>query len=308
MSISRFGVAATAILFVSGCGSGGGTPPPPTPASVTVSVTGSATLSSIGDTRPVTAVVRDANNAVISNASVSWTSSTPGAVTVSPATGLSTTATAAGDGSSNIRAQSGTVSGQTPLTVAQAFASLAVAPPTATISKTAPGNTTVQLTATPKDARGNNIAGLPAATFTSDNTAAATVGSSSGLVTAVDVGTAVITALLTSGTVTQTGTSTITVQSTPAGQTFDVTAAGVTFTPAALTITLADQVRWNFSNPHTVTFDGGPSPPPDIGTAANPQASGSVTRAFSVAGTYPYHCELHGTATTGMRGTIIVNP
>lgn len=189
----------------------------------------------------------------------------------------------------------------------QVFASLAVTSTATTINKTAPGNT-AQLTATPKDARNNNIAGLPAATFTSGNQSAATVNAT-GLVTAVDIGTAIITASLTAGAVTQTGTLTITVQANPAAQNFPVAAtAGNVFDPSAVTMRVGDMATWTFSGSHTVTFDGGPTPPANIGTAANPVSSGSVPRTFTVAGTYPYHCEIHGSATAGMRGSIVVNP
>ena len=57
----------------------------------------------------------------------------------------------------------------------------------------------------------------------------------------------------------------------------------------------------NASNTHNVTWDTGPSTPLNSGTMA--------TGTFPVtlqAGTYTYHCTLHGTPTTGMRGTIVV--
>src|SRR4051812_41523376 len=68
-------------------------------------------------------------------------------------------------------------------------------------------NGTLQLSATPKDANGTSLTGLPAATWTSSNTAVATVGASTGLVTGVAVGSAQISATI-SGIV---GTKTISV-------------------------------------------------------------------------------------------------
>ena len=46
---------------------------------------------------------------------------------------------------------------------------------------------------------------------------------------------------------------------------------------------------------HSVRFDDGP--------ASEIQSSGTFTRQFTAAGTYTYHCAVHGTA---MSGTIIV--
>ncbi|MFN2397879.1 MAG: Ig-like domain-containing protein [Gemmatimonadaceae bacterium] len=293
-------------LVIAAC-SGDDPTPPQTPAVVEVSIVPATTMTSIGDTRSATAVVRTANGTVIQGSSVSWTSSNTAVATVNPATGAGTTVTAVGNGFTNITGRIGNVSDVEVVTVAQAFAKLTVAPATATINKSAPGNT-VQLTATPQDARNNNITGLPPATFSSSNQNAATVNTSSGLVTAVDVGTATITASLTAGTVTQTGTSAITVQTNPGQQNVNVATVGNTFDPVSVTVRVGDQVTWTFNAAHTVTFNAGPSPPANIGTAAAPVSSGSVARTFSAAGTYTYHCELHGTATTGMRGTVIVNP
>jgi plastocyanin len=35
-------------------------------------------------------------------------------------------------------------------------------------------------------------------------------------------------------------------------------------------------------------------------------SSGTNQRRFASPGTYPFHCTVHGTATTGMRGTVVV--
>ena len=34
--------------------------------------------------------------------------------------------------------------------------------------------------------------------------------------------------------------------------------------------------------------------------------SGSNQRQFATAGSYPFHCTVHGTPTTGMRGTVVI--
>lgn len=80
------------------------------------------------------------------------------------------------------------------------------------------------------------------------------------------------------------------------------------FTPASKTVPVNTTVQWNWSNcptggnygedvcaSHSVTFDDGT----DSGT----KNSGSYSRTFAQAGSYPYHCVTHGAA---MSGTITV--
>ena len=45
---------------------------------------------------------------------------------------------------------------------------------------------------------------------------------------------------------------------------------------------------------HTVTFDA------DTTIMSAFQSSGTYARTFTVAGTYPYHCSIHGKAMTGV--------
>ena len=42
------------------------------------------------------------------------------------------------------------------------------------------------------------------------------------------------------------------------------------------------------------------------GETSGNRSSGTYTRAFATAGTFPYHCTIHGSATSGMRGTVTV--
>jgi plastocyanin len=75
------------------------------------------------------------------------------------------------------------------------------------------------------------------------------------------------------------------------------------FSPMTKTIAADETVMWQWkgSNSHNVTFTD-PS-----GTSNSPtQNTGTFTRKFSNAGTFNYYCTIHGTATTGMRGSIVV--
>jgi len=83
------------------------------------------------------------------------------------------------------------------------------------------------------------------------------------------------------------------------------------FTPTTLTTTVGSTVTWTWNScsttgggayggtsstgcvSHTVTFDDG-------GLNSVSQASGTATRKFTAAGSYPYHCLIHGTAMSGV--------
>jgi len=76
-----------------------------------------------------------------------------------------------------------------------------------------------------------------------------------------------------------------------------------TFDPATATIQAGGTVTWQWAGQaqHNVTWVN-PS-----GTSDSPtQATGTYTRNFSGAGTYDYFCTVHGTATSGMRGSVVV--
>ena len=295
MRIAR-GVALTALALGCGGGGGGGTPPPPTPASISVSVSSPDAMASLGETRDLTAVVRDAAQQVIPNAQVSWSAGTPGVVSLSAASGLATRATAAANGTTVVTARAGTVTDSKELTVAQRFAALALTPPTASI---APGGTQ-QLTATARDAGGAAIAGVTGVAFSSSDEGKARV-SASGLVTGVAVGTATITAALTRDGVSRTATSGITV-----GQSSFPLSAGVqatdvnTFIPARVDIAQGGTVAWAFGAVvHNVSFRSNEPPGGSIPNSANTTAE----RTFPAAGTYDYQCTLH----PGMNGTVVVH-
>src|SRR5437879_6284477 len=126
-----------------------------------------------GLTVQLTATPKDANGNPLSGRAVAWTSSNAAVATVD-ASGL---VTAVAAGSATITATSEGQSGTAAISVTPApVASVAVTPPSASVNE----GTTVQLTATPKDANGNPLSGR-AVTWASSNTTVATV-SASGLV------------------------------------------------------------------------------------------------------------------------------
>ncbi len=101
--------------------------------------------------------------------------------------------------------------------------------------------------------------------------------------------------------------------STPAyATTHTVSMAGFTFAPAQLTVHVGDTVIWvhdGSATPHSVTadrgsFDSSPNCPPTcMGAGATFQHT------FTQAGTFAYHCKIHGAAGgIGMSGTIVVEP
>lgn len=73
------------------------------------------------------------------------------------------------------------------------------------------------------------------------------------------------------------------------------------FTPSPDTLA-AGTVTFSWaSGTHNVTWDSGPTTPANSGNKSSGIHAVAVT-----AGTYAYHCSLHGTPSGGMRGTIVV--
>jgi plastocyanin len=171
------------------------------------------------------------------------------------------------------------------------FTSLTITPTNPTV---APGGTTT-LTATAKDQSNNTMSGLQV-TYTSGNTAIATV-TNAGVVTGVAVGSAQITATGVIGSVTKTQTVTVTVAVPGATASVSATTQN-SFDPKTVTITRGGTVTWNFATLHDVTFDT-QGAPGDIAA----RATGSAALTFQTAGTFNYHCTIHG---TGMNGTVVV--
>lgn len=186
-----------ALALAAACG--GDSAAPIAVASVEVSLAASTILT--GQTTQATAVVKDAAGASLAGRGVTWTSSNTAVATISGTT-ATVTLTAVSPGTSTITATSEGRSATATLTVSAPVASVTLTLASTTLTS----NGTTQATATPKDGSGNALTGRTI-TFASSNTAVATVGATSGLVTAVGPGTSIISATAEG----QTGSATVTV-------------------------------------------------------------------------------------------------
>jgi hypothetical protein len=182
---------------------------PRTAASVELTLSPNSVMTSAGDTRAVTAVVKDVNQSVVPSPSLTWTSDDPAVATV-VGTGSTATITAIDDGVATITARVGSVEASAPVLVRRAVASIVVTSPKPVI----PLGSTAQLATTGLDARGNPLSGLTGFTFTSSNPGSVVV-SNTGVVTAIfafpALPSAIITATLTKDGVTATDTAAVSV-------------------------------------------------------------------------------------------------
>jgi galactose oxidase-like protein/Big-like domain-containing protein len=154
----------------------------------------------VGETRQLAAALQDAGGEPLTGRPVSWATDDPQVATVS-STGL---VSAVAPGTATITATSEGKSGAARVTVIAASAPVASVEVEPTAPTVAVGST-VLLTATPEDAAGQPLSGRDV-TWATDNPPVATV-STTGRVTAVAAGLAVITATSEG----QTGTSSVTV-------------------------------------------------------------------------------------------------
>lgn len=77
--------------------------------------------------------------------------------------------------------------------------------------------------------------------------------------------------------------------------------SSLTFSPSTITIDPGQPVCWTWNAmSHNVRANDG-----SFGSG-QPAASGTFQRTFTEPGTYGYHCQVHGSATSGMRGTVVV--
>ncbi len=205
---------------------------------------------------------------------------------------------------------SNTVNGVFTLNVIRPLASVSVAPAPASIVV----GGTQQLTASPLDSTGAQFAGTASVTWSSGNTAVATVNTA-GLVTAVAPGTATITATATSGAVSVTGTSAVTVTPVAVLTTINIapsiatlTAVGVT---QQLTATGLDQLNapiatgpltWASNTPAVATVS-----PTGLVTAVAPGTATITVTGGSVSGTATINViQLTSVSVTPSTGSVLI--
>ncbi len=144
---------------------------------------GAATLA-VGQSTTLTATVKDANGAVVTDRAVSWTSSDALVATVTQ-TGV---VKALAAGAATISATSEGSTGSATLTVSASVASISLQPASVTLQR----NASTAITPTLKDAGGNILTGRTITWISSDTTVARV--SSTGVVTGVRLGSATVTA------------------------------------------------------------------------------------------------------------------
>jgi alpha-tubulin suppressor-like RCC1 family protein len=144
-----------------------------------------ATALAVGQTVQAQATVRDANGGTLEGRSIGWVSENSSVATVT-STGLITAASA---GTARITATAEGKSASTELTVSVPVSAVTVSPSNPRVSI----GQSLQLTAVPRDAGGNALAGR-AVSWSVDNGAVATV-STTGVVIGVGAGSATITAM-----------------------------------------------------------------------------------------------------------------
>ncbi|HEU5262395.1 MAG TPA: Ig-like domain-containing protein [Gemmatimonadales bacterium] len=130
----------------------------PQETTVLISAT-SLTFSAIGATQPLTAAVLDQRGDTMPGATITWSSNNTAVATVIPSPATAVVVTAAGNGSTQIVATSGTLTGQATVTVAQLTAQLVKVSgdaQTDTVGQQLPNPLVVQA----NDANGNPVPGV----------------------------------------------------------------------------------------------------------------------------------------------------
>ena len=222
-------------------------------ATVTISPSNPSVVEHL--TTSLAAITKDANGNILTGRTVTWSTGSTSVATINANTGV---VTGVSPGTTTVTATSETKVGTATLTVTQApVATVIVAPQTASLIVGA----TQTFTDTTKDAPGFVLTGR-VTTWTSNKPGTATVNQTTGLVTAVDSGTAIITA--TSEGIS--GSATVTVSLVPVaavtvtssrpspmvGQTTQLTA---TPTDAGGNPLSGRAVTWTSSDPTVATVD-----------------------------------------------------
>jgi len=315
-------LVAAAGLIVGACASQDGTSPPPpgTPAAMAI-VSGDDQTGTAGQplANPLVVRVADVNGDPVSGVEVSWTvitgdASVGSATTMTDAEGLARTTVTLGPtgGTFTIRAS---VAGTTPLaTTFSATAPLGDQDP-ASIQIAGGDNqsaTVGQRLANPLTVRVRNAENIALAGIGITWTVASG-GGSLGAATSTTNASGIASNTFTAGGSPATSTVTAAVTSdNRLSVSFTATATAVTggavtvrdnfFDPNAVTVSLGGTVTWTWqgANSHNVTWVSGGF------TNSGTQAAGSHEVTFNSAGTFQYYCTIHGTPTSGMRGSVAV--
>lgn len=88
------------------------------------------------------------------------------------------------------------------------------------------------------------------------------------------------------------------------GHTLSISLSGSAFSPTPDTVTAGSTVTWTNHDAFGHTVTSVPGSPDTYNASLAP--GGTFSHLFATAGTYGYYCTLHGTPTSGMRGTIVV--
>lgn len=182
-------ILVSAILVGCGGGGDGGVTVLP-PAALFISPT-AVNFGAVGSTKQVTTTYKDANGTVVTGTAVTFALSGTGASATVSTAGL-VTAVAPGAGVDTVVATGNGLTAKAPIFVTQVPASITVTSTSLTPDTLFAATRTRQFSAAVKDTNNNAIASPGSIGWTSTVTTAATVGASTGLVTAVGDGTSSI--------------------------------------------------------------------------------------------------------------------
>jgi plastocyanin len=311
-------------IVMLGCGGGddggGGTPPPTTTITKT-STSGDLQSGTVGQalTNPLEVVVTE-DGVPVSGRTVTWATTASGG-SVDPTTaatdadGVATTTWTLGTASGS-QSASATLSGASGSPVT--FTATAAPAAAASLSEQSGDQQSAEINtplpapveAKVSDQFGNGVPGVAVDwAATGGSVSAATVLTNDAGISGVNVtaggaeGPITITASaagLSGSPLTFTATAT---PPAPTGNTVSV--VNNSFSPSTLTVTAGTEVVWTWA-PGAIDHNVRPAgtEPPRSGDPVN--APMTYRHTFNTPGTYIYFCEVHGSTTFGMRGTIIV--
>ena len=316
----------TALSCGGGDGDNGGTPPSTT-AIAKAPNSGDAQTGQVGEAlgAPLQVVVTD-GGAPAAGATVTW-STTAATGSLSP-TSTATDANGIASSSWSLGTVAGPQSAQATLSGASGspvtFTATATAGEPATLADAGGNNQTGQINtalapvqAKVTDEFGNAVAGVDVAWSATGATVSApivpsngsgisaatvTLGGTAGPITITAAANDLTGAALSGSPLTFSATAT---EQPPPSTNANVAVINNSFSPASLTISAGTTVVWTWnSSAQNHNVAPAASEPARSGNPVNGPHTYQYT--FNTPGTFVYFCEVHGTATAGMRGTIIV--